>query len=148
MKISKHFSESEFTKSSTATKYGIDNSIPNDAKNNIQALCDNVLERIREEFGRISISSGYRCLELNRKLGSSDNSQHVKGEAADIQFYDYGDIEEAFNIIRMKYEFDQIIYEVKASGTAWIHISWNNNYNRNEALTAKQVNGKMVYYSV
>ena len=146
MKISKHFSESEFAKSSTAEKYGIDNSIPDDVRDNIQALCDNVLEGIREQFGRVRISSGYRCLELNRKLGSKDTSQHVKGEAADIQFVDY-DIEDAFNIIRSKYEFDQAIFEEKASGTKWIHISWSTD-NRNEALLAHQVNGKMVYSRV
>ena len=147
MKITTHFSEEEFTKSSTADKHGIDNSIPDgsDVQANIHALCDNVLEKIREEFGCVRITSGYRCVNLNRKLVSKDTSQHVIGEAADIQLLDH-DLKEAFDKIRLKYEFDQAIYEVKASGTKWIHISWKHTgVNRNEALLAAQVNGKMVY---
>lgn len=85
MHLSTHFELSEFVFSQTAARHGIDNAPPPEAIERLEELCQSVLEPVRAHFGPIRISSGYRCLELNRRIGSSDGSQHVRGEAADIQ---------------------------------------------------------------
>ena len=82
--LTAHFCLEEFTQSATAAKHGICNEPPIDAISNLQNLCQQVLEPLREHYGRaIHISSGYRCKELNRRVGGVANSQHLKGEAAD-----------------------------------------------------------------
>lgn len=83
-KISKNFRYSEFEHSDTAKKYGIDNSIPEELKPRIKALVDNVLQPLRDAWGAMPINSGYRCRELNEKVGGVETSQHFKAEAADV----------------------------------------------------------------
>lgn len=90
MKLTENFSRSEFERSSTATRHGIDNKIPTELMNNVTNLA-NVLEVVRLEINRkcvtskvLRITSGYRCKKLNRKIGGSKYSQHMKGEAADF----------------------------------------------------------------
>ena len=111
-------------------------------------LVNSVLQPLRNKYGRIVVTSFYRNLDYNRSVGSSDRSQHTKGQAVDIQFKDY-DIEKAFleikhdNII----EFDQLIYE--DSGNAkWLHISKKTEKNRNQILVAKKIDNKMIYREV
>ena len=85
MKLSEHFDLNEFTRSATADRLHIDNSIPEEFIPNLKNLCQQVLEPLREHFGiPVIISSGYRCPALNRAVGGVPNSQHLKGEAADI----------------------------------------------------------------
>lgn len=43
------------------------------------------LQKLRDEFGPIEVTSGYRCLKHNRSIGSKDTSQHVASKAADIR---------------------------------------------------------------
>jgi len=88
MKLSDNFSLSEFTKSQTALRNGIDNTPSEEVIENLKALCENVLQPIREYFLMpVFISSGFRCVELNHKIGSSISSQHVQGQAADIEIF-------------------------------------------------------------
>ncbi len=83
--LSKNFSLKELTKSSTAIRLGIEN-VPNDEQLiNLTHLTINVLQPVRDQFGSTKINSGLRVLKLNRKVGSSDTSQHIKGEAGDIE---------------------------------------------------------------
>ena len=83
MKLSKNFSLEELTRSNTADKHGIDNTPDDDVIDNLQELVDNVLQPIRDHYNKsVTVTSGYRCLELNNKLNSSVNSQHIKGQAA------------------------------------------------------------------
>jgi len=85
MKLTKHFSLSEFEYSATAIRYGIDNSVPDRFIPSIVNLCNQVLEPLRQHVGvPVIISSGYRCPQLNRLVGGVPNSQHMAGEAADI----------------------------------------------------------------
>ena len=73
------------TKSQTAERKGIDN-VPNaDHIFNLTALCENILQPIRNEFGSFIVSSGYRSPELCEAIGSKATSQHAKGEAADFE---------------------------------------------------------------
>ena len=83
--ISKNFSYSEFEDSDKAKECGIDNTIPEEIKPRIKALVDNVLQPLRDVFGVMPINSGYRCRELNEKVGGVESSQHRKGEAADVR---------------------------------------------------------------
>ena len=86
MKISKNFTLRELTKSSTGERLGIDNSVKDQQTLvNLCGLTHNILQKVRDVHGRTTVNSSYRCLDLNRAIKSSDKSQHVKGEAADIE---------------------------------------------------------------
>ena len=79
MKLSQNFSLNEFTKSQTATRHNIDNTPSMTVILNLKTLCESVLQPIRNHFMKpMIISSGYRCEELNTKIGGSKRSQHVK----------------------------------------------------------------------
>ena len=85
MQLTKHFTLQEFERSGTAARLHIDNRVPAELVPNIRHLCEEVLEPLREHFGEpVYVSSGYRCEELNRAVGGVRNSQHMRGEAADI----------------------------------------------------------------
>jgi hypothetical protein len=142
MKLSEHFNLNEFTISQTATRKGIDNTPPEPVIERLRMLAA-TLERVRGLLGNspIRISSGYRSKELNRAIGSSDNSAHVLGYAVDFTCPIFGTPKEVANeIAKSAIKFDQIIYE----GT-WIHLSVDPR-NRREVLTATFKNGK-AYYS-
>ena len=81
-----HFSLSEFVASRTARAHGINNTPPQEAVENLRALCVHTLEPLREALGLpIVITSGYRCKELNHLLvNHSAKSQHMNGQAADF----------------------------------------------------------------
>ena len=82
----KHFTFQELTKSATAKRKGIDNSPSMQVRANLAALVENVLDPLREAYGKpIVVTSGYRCEKLNRAVGGAASSQHVKGQAADIR---------------------------------------------------------------
>ena len=142
MQLSEHFNLNEFTISQTATRKGIDNTPPEPVIERLRMLAA-TLERVRGLLGNspIRISSGYRSKELNRAIGSSDNSAHVLGYAVDFTCPIFGTPKEVANeIAKSAIKFDQIIYE----GT-WIHLSVDPR-NRREVLTATFKNGK-AYYS-
>ncbi len=133
----KYFTVEELTKSITAIELGIDN-IPNtEAEDNIIALIDNVLDPIREKWGRpIYVNSGYRCDKLNEKVGGAHASQHRFGEAADITAGNSELNKELFRLILDLHknggiEFGQLIDEKKYS---WLHISYSDSGNKNQIL--------------
>lgn len=85
MKITKDFTLEELTKSATANRLKINNEPTEQELNSLLALCRTILQPIRDKYGKpIIISSGFRCAKLNKAVGGSKTSQHVKGEAADI----------------------------------------------------------------
>ena len=82
----KYFSIDEMVRSATAKKYGIDNRPSQDILNNLVLFIETVLDPIREDWGGpISVSSGYRCPELNAKVGGAKTSGHLYGYCADLQ---------------------------------------------------------------
>ena len=86
IQLSEHFTLKEFENSAVAQAHGIDNTVPVQYIPTLQQLCHTVLEPLREFAGvPIIISSGYRCNELNVKVGGVYASQHTLGEAADIR---------------------------------------------------------------
>lgn len=118
----KYFTIKELCKSSTATQKGINNTPNSEIVNNLTQLVDNVLDPLREAFGKpIIVNSGYRCPELNKAVGGAKTSQHVKGLAADITAGNIFKNKELFILAqKLKLPFDQLIDE---KGYKWIHIS-------------------------
>ena len=148
MKLSKNFSLKELTRSQTAIRNGIIN-IPNQEQLVcLTALTTAVLQPIREVHGRVNINSGLRVLELNRKIGSGDTSQHVLGQAADLECPSIDNLKLA-QWIEQNLTFDQLILEFYEKGeptSGWIHVSYNNQgENRGRVLTASRVDGKTQY---
>jgi hypothetical protein len=141
MQLSKNFKLNEFTTSQTATRKGIDNTAPAPIIERLRMLA-NTLEQVRNLLGdnSIRISSGYRCLALNRAIGSGDTSAHVQGYAVDFTCPNFGTPKEVANkIAQSDIKFDQLIYE----GT-WIHLSVDPR-NRRDVLTANFKGGKATY---
>jgi uncharacterized protein YcbK (DUF882 family) len=138
MRLSQHFTLEEMIKSQTASRKGIDNTAPPEVVENLKALCENVLEKIRIHFGRpLSINSGYRGPKLNKAIGGAKNSQHMTGQAADIEMVGM-DNKILFCWIKDNLEFDQLILEYYKPGvpdSGWVHVSWNSNGNRKQVLT-------------
>ena len=85
MYMTKNFSYLEMIKSSTADRMGVSNEPTTEPVINLVNLCNFILQPVREEFGPIRISSGYRSPALNAKIGGSGKSQHCNGEAADFE---------------------------------------------------------------
>lgn len=144
MQLSKNFKLNEFTTSQTATRKGIDNTAPAPIVERLRMVA-NTLEQIRTLLGNhsIRISSGYRCIALNRAIGSGDTSAHVQGYAVDFTCPGFGTPKEvAKKIAESDIKYDQLIYEGGNSG--WIHLSVDPR-NRRDVLTATFKGGKASY---
>lgn len=134
MKLTEHFSLSEFEFSSTARARGINNHCPESLIPNLKNLCEQVLEPLREHVQEpVIISSGYRCPQLNRLVGGVSNSQHITGEACDIHLCDQKKLREWFAWLMDNVNADQIILEraSKTSSHYWIHVSCKANPSEN-----------------
>lgn len=127
VQLSPHFKLSEFTKSSTATVRHIDNT-PNDEQvKNLKALCENVLEPLRQHFNvPIIIGSGFRCPKLNAAVGGVKNSQHQYGEAADIHIPDEATGKRWFVWLMDNVPYHQLIWEKSTPSSThhWIHVAF------------------------
>tara|TARA_R110002012_G_scaffold186227_2_gene352885 strand:- start:15 stop:476 length:462 start_codon:yes stop_codon:yes gene_type:complete len=149
MKLSANFTLSELTKSQMATRHGIPNDPKPDHIDNLKALCINVLQPIRSEFEKpVMISSGYRSPELCVRIGSSINSQHSKGEAADFEIHSVSNKDLAL-WIKNNLEFDQLILEFHNEAepnSGWIHCSYSTTENRNQSLIAYRDENNKVNY--
>lgn len=123
MKLSEHFSLSEFEHSVTAIRCNIDNSVPSELIPHLRNLCERVLEPLRQHVGEpVIISSGYRCQELNRRVGGASNSQHLTGEAADICVNNTPKLRQWYVWMAENLPYDQLILEKKGK-KYWIHVS-------------------------
>lgn len=142
MLLSKNFTLEEMIHSNMAKKLGIDNSLCpiNDHLiiARLDVLCRYVLQPIRDSFGKpVIVSSGYRCPELNKAVGGSLKSQHMDGEAADIEISGVSNLELA-TYVKDMLDFDQLILENYTLGepqSGWVHISWTNENRRREVRT-------------
>lgn len=142
MQLSKNFKLNEFTTSQTATRKGIDNTAPAPIIERLRMVA-NTLEQIRTLLGNhsIRISSGYRCVALNRAIGSGDSSAHVQGYAVDFTCPGFGTPKEvAKKIAESDIKYDQLINEANQ----WIHLSVDPR-NRRDLLTATFKGGKVTY---
>jgi zinc D-Ala-D-Ala carboxypeptidase len=149
MRLSDNFTLAELVKSQTAERCGIDNTPDKEHIENLQKLCDNVLQPVRDYFQKpVTISSGYRSPELSQKIGSSSRSQHCKGEAADFEVPGVSN-QELADFINENLNFDQVILEFHNPdeiNSGWVHASYVGEANRGEYLIAeKDENGKVRY---
>ena len=136
MKLSKNFSLEEMCRSNTARVRSLPN-VPNaEQVKNLQQLCENVLQPLRDHLGKpVAINSGFRSQAVNMAVGGANNSQHMKGEAADIKCKDYPYAKKIYAWIMDNLEFDQVILERKGKAV-WVHVSFRTNgKNRQQALT-------------
>ena len=139
MQLSKHFQLKEFTKSQIAARSGFKNLPSAGDIKNLENLCYEILEPVRAKFDKpVTITSGYRSLETNRKLGSSDSSQHTKGQAVDFEIAGVTNIEIAY-WLTINVDFDQCIlefYRPNDGQAGWVHVSYNEKgANRKQDLT-------------
>lgn len=134
----KYFSINELTFSDTAVRKGIDNTPSAAVKANLTALVANILDPLREAYGKpITVSSGYRCARLNRIVGGAARSQHLTGQAADLQSVGKSKAEnkKLFELAqKLRLPFDQLIDEYDFR---WVHISFNAKGNRRQILHEK-----------
>ena len=146
MKLSKNFSRAEIEHSNTAKRLGISNEMSDKHLENMQRVIDNLIQPMRDAIGPIRISSGYRSPKLNKAIGGSSRSQHSKGEALDLQFWEKGKMNNKVIydwVLESGVEFDQMINEFDYS---WIHISLKSRENRSQILEAyKDEKGKTAY---
>ena len=148
MKLTANFSLEELTKSETALRFGLDNT-PNDQElSNLVALCESVLQPIRDHFGKgVKVNSGFRDPEVNAKVGGSKTSDHCKGMAADIEIPGVANADLAQFIVD-NMTFRQVILEFYTPGipdSGWVHVSYDITDNKKQVLTATKQNGKTVY---
>ena len=147
MNLSRNFSLQELIKSDTAIRKGIDNNPNADQVEKLKALCENILQPVRDHFGRVKVTSGYRSPELCTAIGSSVNSQHAKAEAADFEVMGTDNAELA-DWIKDNLPYDQLILEYYTPGepnSAWIHCSYIPESSRAQFMHAYRQEGKTKY---
>ena len=147
MNLSRNFSLQELIKSDTAIRKGIDNNPNADQVEKLKRLCENILQPVRDHFGRVKITSGYRSPELCVAIGSSVNSQHAKAEAADFEVIGVDNAEVA-DWVYTNCRPDQLILEFYTPGepnSGWIHASWVEFNPRVEYLRAYREDKKVQY---
>lgn len=139
-KIGRYFSLEELIKTNT----GIDNQPSPDVILRLKYLVDNILDPAREAINEpIYVTSGYRSTAVNRKIGGSSFSQHLFGEAADLNC---SNNRKLFETIRDTLVFDQLIWEGGDDDQPeWVHVSYKLQGNRGEILRAKKVEEKNIY---
>lgn len=132
------FSIEELSRSDTAIKKGISNTPSLEAKANMAALIDNILDPLRIAYGNpICVNSGYRSPQLNKAVGGSKTSDHMTGRAADITAGNRNENLKLFKLVQdLKLPFDQLIFEKgsRAQGPDWVHVSFNPERNRRQIL--------------
>lgn len=125
--VTMHFTIEELYVSETAKRLSINNKPNMQQMINLVYLCAYVLEPLRVAMGEpIKIGSGFRCEKLNKAVGGVYNSQHLKGQAADLCID--SDIQKGrkwFEYIKKNLPFDQLIWEKNPkTGSCWVHVSF------------------------
>jgi len=141
MQLSEHFSYEELTRSPTAIRLGIDNTPNENQMRNLVLLCNYVLEPLRDILGvPIYVNSGYRCPALNAAIGSNPSSQHMLGQAADIDVIQFT----PRHIIQILFDSYITVDQAIEEFGEWTHVSWRTNP-RNQYMTAQKTNGETHY---
>ena len=148
--ISSHVSYKEATRSIVAKRKALDN-IPNaEQLTKMKLLAEKVFEPLREYFNvPIYIHSMFRSSEVNEAIGGAKSSQHMKGEAMDIDGQIFGGITNKgiFDYIRFNLDYDQLIGESLTDDNdyEWIHVSYKEEGNRKQILIMDDSTGAIVY---
>jgi uncharacterized protein YcbK (DUF882 family) len=137
-KISKHITYDEATLSPTAIRNGISNQPNEEQLHNMQQVAENLFEPLRKLYGKpIKINSFFRSEKLNKLVGGSKSSQHVKGQAIDITGGSKEENKKLFELAKTL-DFDQLIWEYgDSTGPHWVHISYKTSGNRKQILVIK-----------
>ena len=146
--LTANFSLHELTKSETALRMGFDNT-PGEAETEaLRLLCEKVLQPVRDHFGKgVKVNSAFRCVDLNRAANGSVTSDHVKGQAADIEIPGVANADLA-QWIMDNLDYTQLILEFYTPGipdSGWVHVSYNPDNLKKQELTATKQAGKTVY---
>jgi len=147
MNLSRNFTLSELIKSDTAIRKGINNNPNAEQIEKLKALCENILQPVRDHFGRVKITSGFRSVDLCLAIGSSSHSQHAKAEAADFECPGVDNVELS-DWIYKNLPYDQLILEFYTPGepnSGWIHCSWISDQPRASYLWAYRSENKTKY---
>lgn len=148
MQLTNNFSLHEMTKSETALRLGMENTPTDEAIANLRALCETVLQPVRDHYGKgVKVNSGYRAPEVNAAVGGSKTSDHCKGQAADIEIPGVPNAELA-KWIEANLPYTQLILEFYTQGipdSGWVHVSYDPNNLKKQSLTAVKQAGKTVY---
>jgi len=150
MRISAHISFREAIRSNTAKRFGIRNNPKPEIIKNMKSVAEHVFEplRIANRNRPIRINSFYRSTRLNKVLGGSRNSQHILGQALDIDDTHNGmSNAEMFHWIVDNLDYDQIIWEFgNDENPNWVHVSYvSPSLNRKSKLRARRSRSKTVY---
>lgn len=134
--ISEHISYREATFSATAQRLGIKNEPDEASLYKMKIVAEECFEPIRKWYGKpIKVNSFFRCKELNKAVKGSQTSQHVTGEAIDIDAGSREENKKIYEWAKANLVFDQLIFEYgDESGPDWVHISFCHKYNRNQTL--------------
>ena len=148
-KISKHISYKEGTYSQTALRRGLDNTPNEEQLKCMKEVAENLFEPLREWVGGpIKINSFFRGEPVNTAIGGSTRSQHMKGQAIDIDdTFGHKTNAEMYHYIKDNLDFDQMIWEFgDDKNPNWVHISWvSHRPNRKKLTIAKRIDGKTRY---
>ena len=139
MKLSMNLSLSEVLVSQTAKRLQISNEPTKEHLNNLKQIANNIFQPLRDGLGYpIYVSSGYRSEALNKAIkGSSKTSQHMKGQALDLDADVYKGVtnKDIFLFIRDNLDFDQLIWEYGTiNSPAWVHVSFVESKNRRKVM--------------
>lgn len=151
--FSPHFERRELIRSEAAVRHGFTNEPDAVQEAELHALCAHVLEPLRVHIGKpMRVNSAFRGPQANAYAGGAKDSQHMKGQAADIELDAVANKDLAQMIIDLKLPFDQLILEFYQDGdphAGWVHVSHcSNGHNRGQVLTAyKDAAGKTIYKS-
>ena len=148
MQLTNNFTLSELTKSETALRHDMDNTPGEKEIENLKRLAEKVLQPVRDYFKTgVKVNSGYRHPEVNAKVGGSKTSDHCRGQAADIEIPGVPNADLA-QWITENLDFTQVILEFYTQGvpdSGWVHVSYDPENLKKQALTAVKQNGKTVY---
>ena len=149
MNLSRNFTLQELIKSDTAIRLDINNNPNSGQIEKLKLLCENILQPVRDHFGRVKVTSGFRSrTAVPIKIGSSVNSQHAKAEAADFECIGTDNAELADWINQEPSDYDQLILEFYTPGepnSGWIHCSYTPDQPRKQFLHAYKSEGKTKY---
>ena len=151
-KISKHVSYNEGIRSRTADRRGLDNTPNEEQLKCMKEVAENLFEPLREWVGGpIKINSFFRGEPVNTAIGGSKYSQHMKGQAIDIDdTFGHKTNAEMYHYIKDNLDFDQMIYEFgNEENPDWVHVSYvSEDKNRNKILKAVRDDGKTKYIDI
>ena len=151
-RISKHVSWKEGTYSRTGERLDLDNTPNEEQLKCMKAIAENIFEPLREWVGGpVKINSFFRGEQVNTAIGGSTRSQHMKGQAIDIDdTFKHKTNAEMFHFIKDNLDFDQLIWEFGTDDNPnWVHVSYvTHRDNRKKLTIAKKINGRTKYIHI